>query len=67
MRTRLRRGCRALVANLEAKHGGTRRVAVMDDDLGVSNCDRCLVPMAIEGTHEGPYWCCPACHIVRLA
>ena len=60
-------GCRALLAHLEAKHGCARSVAVMDDDLGVPNCERCLVPMVIEGTDDGPYWCCPECRIVRLA
>ena len=55
------------MADLEAKHGLARSVAVMDDDLGVPNCESCLVPMVIEGTDEGPYWCCPECRIVRLA
>ena len=47
--------------------GFARSVSDMDDDLGVPNCERCLVPMVIEGTDEGPYWCCPECRIVRLA
>ncbi|MBG6059791.1 hypothetical protein RCH16_003161 [Cryobacterium sp. MP_M5] len=38
----------------------------MDDDLGVPNCERCLVRMVIEGTDEGPFWCCPECGVVRL-
>ena len=59
--------CRALVADLEAKHRCARNVSDMDDDLGVPNCERCLVPMMIEGTDEGPYWCCSECCIVRLA
>ena len=46
---------------------GARSVAIMDDDVGAPNCERCLVPMVIEGTDEGPYWCCPECRIVRLA
>ena len=61
------RGCRILLAELEVKLGGARSVAVMDDDLGVPNCERCLVPMVIEGTDDGPFWCCPECRIVRLA
>ena len=60
-------GCRVLVADLEANHRCARNVSDMDDDLGVPNCERCLVPMVIEGTDEGPYWCCPECRIVRLA
>ena len=55
------------MADLEVKHGYARSVADMDDDLGVPNCERCLVPMVIEGTDDGPYWCCPECRIVRLA
>ena len=60
-------GCRALLADLEANHRCARRVTDMDDDLSVPNCGMCLVPMVIEGTDEGPYWCCPECRIVRLA
>jgi len=52
---------------IEAKPGCARSVSDMDDDLGVPNCERCLVPMVFEGTDEGPYWCCPECRIVRLA
>jgi hypothetical protein len=33
----------------------------------VPNCERCLVPMVIEGADDGQYWCCPECRIVRLA
>ena len=47
--------------------GGARRSVADMDDLGVLNCERCLVRMVIEGTDEGPYWCCPECRIVRLA
>lgn len=60
-------GCRVVLADLEAKHGCTRSVSDMDDELGVPNCELCLVPMVIEGTDDGLYWCCPECRIVRLA
>ena len=59
--------CSVLVADLEANNGCARSVSDMDDDLGVPNCERCLVPMMIEGADEGPSWCCPECRIVRLA
>ena len=60
-------GCSVLVADLEADNGCERSVADTDDDLGAQNCERCLVPMAIGGTDDDPYWCCPECRIVRLA
>jgi len=41
-------------------------VTDMDDVLGVPKCERCLVPMVIEGTEDGPFWSCPECRFVGL-
>ena len=59
--------CRVPVTGLKAKRGCAGGVSIMSDELGVPNCEMCLVPMVIEGTDEGPSWCCPECRIVRLA
>jgi len=37
------------------------------DFLGAPpNCERCLVPLLVDGTPAHPFWWCPSCDLVRL-
>ena len=37
------------------------------DPLGAPpNCERCLVPMLVDGSLTSPFWHCPSCSLIRL-
>jgi hypothetical protein len=42
--------------------------AAMESDApgAPPNCERCLVPMLVDGSTESPFWRCPSCDLVRL-
>lgn len=43
------------------------RASMDSNPLGASpNCERCLVPLVVDGPSANPFWRCPTCNVVRL-